>query len=294
MRVDIHTHMWSETGVPGFLRDYSASRADDSSVVSGAENLLASLDVCGIDAAVAVALVHSPDMPDDEVDALNRYVAEQVSLYPQRLVGFCAVNPRSPNAAAMLRAELDAGARGMKFHGAMQELNVDDQLLYPLYEILAEAGSPILFHSGDIGVLPNKDHHTRATLFDAVACDFPELPMILGHAGRIDFNTTAGLLRKHANVYADISSVIGRDPATQTVPLRRLLEIVKTWAGSVDHVLFGSDAPLYTPAATQANLDLLLRELEDEPSRIITPEDVRAVRDENAAVFAAKYRLFDN
>lgn len=294
MRADVHTHMWTGAGVPEFIRDYSSGRDGDSSVESGAERLLASMDSTGIDLAIAVALVHGPDLDDDEVAAINRYVSEQVALGPGRLAGFCAVNPRSPNAAAMLRTEIEEhGARGLKLHGAMQQIDVDDHLLWPIYEAMQDYRLPILFHSGDIGVLPCEDKHTRATRFDEIACEFPELPMILGHAGRIDFSTVAGLLRKHPNVYADISSVIGRDPDSRTLPLKNLLETVKSWAGSTDHVLFGSDFPLYTPAATLGTLDQLATELATGRYGYspLSENDVTEVRDKNAATFLSVYGL---
>lgn len=294
MRVDVHTHLWAGSGVPRFIRDYSSGRGGGSSVESGTERLLASMDRSGIDKAIAVALVPAPDLDDQEVSAINSYVASQVALAPDRLVRFCAVNPRSERATEILRSEVeDNGAQGLKIHGAMQEIDVDDRRLWPIYEFMEAHRLPILFHSGDIGVLPCTDTYTRATRFDEIACDFPDLPMVLGHAGRIDFSTVAGLLRKHPNVYADISSVIGRDPRSRTWPLKNLLEVVKPWAGSTEHVLFGSDFPLYSVSETISVVDQLSGEIAADAfgPTPLTPQDVIAVRDENAGRFLAKYCL---
>ncbi len=291
MRVDVHTHMWSDATVPAFLRDYAAGRGPDSSIESGANALLRSMDACGIDASVAVALIPEPYPSESSVEEINKYVRDQVTGHADRLAGFCAINPRSHRAADDLRRHLDSWACGLKLHGAMQELRVDSETLYAIYEVMSAYQRPVLFHSGDIGVLPIKDHFTRASLFDAIACDFPRMPMILGHAGRIDWATVAGLLRKHPNVYADISSVIGRDASTQTRPLRNLLEAVKEWAGSLDHILFGSDAPLYSQAATQENIDQLLDELPGSGS-ILTEAEVRAVRDSNSGDFTTLHHIF--
>ena len=171
-------------------------------------------------------------------------------------------------------------------------MDVDDNRLYPLYAELEERRCPVLFHSGDIGVLPMKDRHTRATLFDTIACDFPDLPIVLGHAGRTDWATVSGLLRKHKNVYAEISSVIGRDTRTQTRPLLRLLENVKEWAGTIDRVLFGSDSPLYSQKVTQDNLDRLRSEI-SQFDTVVTGDDLDGLRDRNSGVFADKYQLFN-
>jgi predicted TIM-barrel fold metal-dependent hydrolase len=294
MRADVHTHMWSGSGVPEFLRRYAASRGGESSVESGTERLLASMDATGIEIAVAVALVPTPDLDDSAVEAINRYVTTQTALAPERLLPFCAVNPRSPDPVATLRREIEEfGARGLKLHGAMQAINVDDRLLWPIYQTMQDRGLPVLFHSGDIGVLPTKDRYTQASRFDEIACDFPELPMVLGHAGRVDFTTVAGLLRKHPHVYLDISSVIGRDRASRTYPMRRLLEIVKSWAGTTDNVLFGSDFPLYSQEVTLAVLNELAEQLEmpAAPPSPVTVDDIAAVRDTNAAKFLADCNL---
>lgn len=291
MRVDVHTHMWSDETVPDFIRTYAASRGAGSSVESGADSLLRSMDACGIDASVAVALIPEPDPEDDLVSEINDYVRVQVAGHSDRLAGFCAVNPRSPKAVDDLRRHLDTWAQGLKFHGAMQEMSVDSQSLYPIYEVMAAYGRPVLFHSGDIGVLPTKNRYTRAELFDAIACDFPSMPMILGHACRIEWSAVAGLLRKHRNVYAEISSVIGRDQATQARPLGNLLVAIKEWAGSLENVLFGSDAPLYSQADTQQNIDRLL----DEPSlweSVLSADEILAVRDTNSGRFATAHNLF--
>lgn len=293
MRVDSHTHLWSAKTVPPHLRTYAEARGPGASVESSATSLLASMDRVGLDAAVAVALVFTPDATDDEVAGINAYVRSEAERSSGRVAWFCAVNPRSRDALAILRDELAAGARGFKFHGAFQELAVDDRILYPLYEELAVAGRPVLFHAGDIGILPLKDKHTRATLFDAVACDFPGLPIVLGHAGRTDWSTVAGLLRKHRTVYAEVSSVIGRDAATAIDPLRRLLEAVKGWAGNVDQIMFGSDYPLYSQSATFANLDALHAALPSLDT-ILRPDDLLAVRNANAGAFARAYELFSS
>jgi predicted TIM-barrel fold metal-dependent hydrolase len=295
MRVDVHTHMWSEAGIPSPIRQY-VDRRSIKGVVSDAGMLLSSMDERDIDIAVVVALVHTPNMSDDEVLEINRFVMEQVNLYPSRFVRFCAVNPRSKNALSILRSEVeDRGAKGLKLHGAMQEVDIDDPLLWPIYEQMEEYGYPILFHSGDIGVLPYRDSFTRVTRFDKIACAFPNLPIVLGHAGRIDFTKTAGLLRKHRNVYADISSVIGRDRPSRTLPLLKLLETIKSWAGATDRVLFGSDFPLYSIDETLSVVDELIEQVNAGVfgQTPISCDDLLAIRDANGEAYCRRFGLID-
>ena len=69
---------------------------------------------------------------------------------------------------------------------------------------------PVLFHTGGIGLSGIRDCFGNLDAIDHIACEFPKLPIIMGHAGRIDYRRTAELLRKHPNVYADISTNFSR------------------------------------------------------------------------------------
>lgn len=286
-RVDVHAHIWDESDIPPQIRSYDSSR----SLSCDGETLVSSMDKNGIDVSIAVALAYEPDLSDAHIRRINEFVLRECSKYPKRLIPFCCVNPRSPNAAMIVAEALANGHEGLKFHGAFQNMGVDDPELWPIYRVLEEAQKPVLFHSGDIGVLPLNDKYTNVSRFDSVFCDFPHLPAILGHAGRIDFSRTAGLLRKHPNVYVDISSVIGRDPNLQTYPLRDLITKVKTWAGAVERILFGSDMPLYSYEKTLGNLDLLISELQETPDPVISPDDVIAIRDAHSSTFLNRYQL---
>ena len=40
------------------------------------------------------------------------------------------------------------GLKGVKFHPEYQSFRIDDKAVYPLYEEIAKAGLPMLFHTG--------------------------------------------------------------------------------------------------------------------------------------------------
>ena len=42
--------------------------------------------------------------------------------------------------------------RGLKLHPPVQEFWPNDRLVYPLYELFAEAKLPVLFHTGHSGI----------------------------------------------------------------------------------------------------------------------------------------------
>lgn len=71
--------------------------------------------------------------------------------------------------------------RGLKLHPNIQCFYADDQRLYPLYQWLEEHHYPALFHTGGIGLNGIRDCYGAPERIDTIACDFPDLPIIMGH-----------------------------------------------------------------------------------------------------------------
>ena len=44
------------------------------------------------------------------------------------------------------------GVRGFKFHPSVQEFYPNERSVYVLYEVIAEAGLPAVFHTGHTGI----------------------------------------------------------------------------------------------------------------------------------------------
>ena len=78
--------------------------------------------------------------------------------------------------------------RGFKFHPTAQEFYPNDRKAYPLYEVIAAARLPALFHTGHTGIgagMPGgggiRLKYSNPMLIDDVAVDFPDMPIILAH-----------------------------------------------------------------------------------------------------------------
>lgn len=136
---------------------------------------------------------------------------------------------------------------------------------------------------------PTRDSYGQPIRFDAIACDFPDLPIILGHAGRTWYDETAMMLRKHKNIYADISTNIGRLKSHAGKPMADLLEKVKVWAGHTNTLFLGSDYPFYGQAETVEILNSLLKM---GGSAATNPEDISGILELNAEAFCKKYNIF--
>lgn len=288
MIVDVHAHLWPEGATPPAFADYFAARSPGGLVGRlSHEGLLESMEDSAIDHSVVVAMAFDAGMGNGELQSVNAYVRDEVAKSGGRLTGFCTVNPFEGDATirALRRLIEDEGFRGLKLHGSIQEFYPNDPRLFPLYGVMQEYRLPILFHSGGIGVKPYRDKFGDPATFDDVACEFPELPIVLGHAGRGWHACVAMLLRKHARLYAEISTNFGRDGRSRLDPMARLFEAVVGWVGTTDHLLFGSDYPMYPQRATVEGLRALQAACLDGRVGIVNAEDVRCVIEVNSSAY---------
>jgi predicted TIM-barrel fold metal-dependent hydrolase len=99
---------------------------------------------------------------------------------------------------------------------------------------------PILFHAGTSFVSGTPLDYSRPIHFDAVAVDFPDLKMVLAHLGHPWEGETIATIRRHPNVYADLSALYYR-PWQFYNSMRLLVEY-----RAEEKVLFGSDFPFTT------------------------------------------------
>lgn len=270
--IDIHTHLWDCEAMPDSVKDYFAVQGDDQVCINrhSVEGLLKSMSQAKIEYSVVSALAYSHDLPWNIINAINEYVRQSVADSNGKLIGFCTIDPLQGEVSLnMLRRYIEVdGFKGLKLHGSMQRFYPNDIRLYGIYELMQCYKKPVLFHTGGIGLKSYKDCYGQLSNFDDIACDFPEVPIILGHAGRFQYEELAILLRKHPNIYADISTNFSKSMEYRTKPMEKLFQTVLEWAGTTDHLLFGSDYPFYNQKQTIENVNFMtngtdiLKELE--------------------------------
>ncbi len=132
-------------------------------------------------------------------------------------------------------------AAGIKIYPMLGRYDPTDPTIFPLYEKAQRMGLPILSH---LGTHPNPRaplKYSLPLLVDEIAQAFPNLKFIMAHMAHPWQRDCAVVLRKHPNVYADVSGVWVR-PWQGWEALIGMAE----W-GVTDKLLFGSDFPLWTP-----------------------------------------------
>jgi uncharacterized protein len=177
----------------------------------------------------------------------NEEIAEAARANSDVLIPFASIDPARPDALERARRLIaDHGVRGFKFHPNLQCFFPDDRMAYPLYEVIAEAGLPALFHTGHSGIgtgLPGgggvRLKYSNPMCLDDVAADFPELKIVLAHPSFPWQDEAISICLHKANVWIDLSGWSPRYFPPQLVQYAN--SQLKT------KVLFGSDFPLITP-----------------------------------------------
>jgi predicted TIM-barrel fold metal-dependent hydrolase len=114
----------------------------------------------------------------------------------------------------------------------------------------------VLLHTGTTFISQAALEYTLPRHLDAVAIRHPEVKIILAHLGHPYEGECVVTIRKHPNVYADISALHYRP--FQFYHSLMLVQEYGVW----DKVLFGTDYPFTTVNATLADLRKMNRMLE--------------------------------
>jgi predicted TIM-barrel fold metal-dependent hydrolase len=177
----------------------------------------------------------------------NDFVADYVKQHPGRAIGFACVDPNDPKAPDELeRAIKKLGLRGLKLAPPYQNFDPWSKEAWQLYELANHLRIPILWHQASAFPAQSVLEYANPVLLDKVARAFPEMKMILAHFGLPWADITVQLLRKHKQLYTDVSARLYR-PWEMYNALLHALDYKVT-----GQVLFGSDFPVQT---TQEALD---------------------------------------
>jgi predicted TIM-barrel fold metal-dependent hydrolase len=172
----------------------------------------------------------------------NESVAAAAERHPDRFIPFAGVDIMK-GAEAVRELERwvgERGFRGLSLRPFMIGLPADDRRYYPFYEKCLELHVPVSIHASANWTTcrPSDLGHPRH--FDAVACDFPELKLILSHAGYPWVLEACLLAWKHPGIYLELAAHRPRYFAVPGTGWEPLLRLGRTTIQ--DKVLYGSGA----------------------------------------------------
>jgi len=178
----------------------------------------------------------------------NEQVAAIAAENSDVMIAFASVDPtRGQVAVDEARRVIASGSiRGFKLHPPIQQFHANDKIAYPLYEVLAAAKMPVIFHTGHSGIGTGMRGGGGVRLkygnpmdIDDVAVDFPDMPIIMAHPSFPWQDEAISICLHKPQVYIDLS---GWSPKYFSPTLIQYANtLLKT------KMLFGSDFPLITP-----------------------------------------------
>lgn len=267
--LDAHTHLISQVLLDGLT--------GGGVPAAGADDLIAQLDSAHIDRAIVLGLGYWTLPDDSNMAAENDYTASEVAKYPDRLIGFCGVNPRYESALDEIdRCLRHPNMLGIKLQGGDYDWT-DLGLVSAISAVLKKAGeknAPVLLHVSG----PPLDAKAMENVYETLGAN-QDTRIVIAHAGgMVDWETEAYLIPQvlvpplinPENLFMDLSATL---KFYQDAPLsKRELMVWRFRKWGVDKLFFGSDylnvAPQQTPSEalqtisrypfTQAELDTIL------------------------------------
>ena len=177
----------------------------------------------------------------------NARVADFARRQGSRFVFFASIDPSEPDALDELRfLHREKGCRGVKVGPIYQGVHPLDDRYAPIYDYCQNYGLPLLTHMATTFSSGVPLDYARPAHMDEVACRYPGLRIVLAHLGHPWEGETLAVIRRQANVYADVSALYYR-PWQFYNAMRLAVEY-----GCCGKLLFGSDFPATT---TQSSLD---------------------------------------
>jgi aminocarboxymuconate-semialdehyde decarboxylase len=223
-----------------------------------------------------------PDRTPEFARVANDGLAELCAKYPDRFAGYVGALPMDVPDAAAREAErilVDGNANGLQLHTNVNGHCLDEARFFPIFEIAAKSGKPILLHPArkpdfpdfaaeksskyEIWTIFGWPYETSATMarliFSGVMTKLPSLKILAHHLGAmIPFFD-----ERIATGWATLGSRTSGEDYSHVLPSlgKPLLDCFKDFYGDtalcggrigltcglafygVDHVLYASDAP---------------------------------------------------
>jgi predicted TIM-barrel fold metal-dependent hydrolase len=249
------------------------------------ESLIADMNANGIDRTVLLPMDYWIMYGEPKVSLegqLKAYGALQ-SRHPDRITAFATVDPRRPDAVAVLdRAVKEWGLKGLNLYPQTGFfMNAPDT--YKVLEKASELGLPVTCHTGQLGAVPLRAKFGDPIHLDDVVQDFPNLTVTAGHMAFGWHEQLFYLAGLRYSIYTDVS-------AWQDVARGNYVKFCQVLRNALDRlgpnrVLFGTDNPFVAALMSTKDYADLIRDLPQKAPEGIafTEAEINGILGENAA-----------
>ncbi|AVV47726.1 amidohydrolase family protein [Streptomyces sp. ID05-04B] len=185
----------------------------------------------GVRAFTAMLYPHKPGM----APWLNGWAADFARRTPDCL--HTSTLYPEPGVEAYVREAVEAGTRVFKAHVQVGAYDPADELLRPAWELLAEAGIPVVIHCGSG---PAQGKHTGPEPIARVLARHPRLRLIVAHMGMPEYEDFLDLAERYEEVRLDTTMTF-TDFTEELSPFPR--RALPRLAALGDRILLGTDFP---------------------------------------------------
>jgi predicted TIM-barrel fold metal-dependent hydrolase len=254
MIIDVHSHVPSHVDdVPREERVWDSKMRPDRAVrlTTTYGDFFKAMEP--VDRVISFGIAMPADRPavigEKDMKKVNDATAALVARAPEKVIGFMSVYPDEPAVLdEMERAYGDLKLRGLKLGPNYQNFDPLGENARRVYSRAQELKLPVLFHQGTSPIREAPLRYAHPLVMDEIAILFPELRIVMAHIGHPWLEDCMVVIRKHPNVYADVSGRFYR-PWSFYNGMRLAYE----WS-VINKLLLGSDFPISTPKETMDGL----------------------------------------
>ncbi len=208
------------------------------------EAIVGILDRAGVDLGMVQGsdirrTTYHPDFPDQRhVFVPNDYTAEQVSLFPERLIGVANIDPLRDVQAGVIeqrRCVEEYGFRSSKFLPTYQNYYIDDPAVAPMLESCLELDIVAHVNTGYSPTITAALRYGQPERLDRIGIRYRDLRVLV----YINFpyvDEGIAVVARHPNFHADIAYFMGAGPGQLFDALDKLRGL-----GALGRVVYGSD-----------------------------------------------------
>lgn len=176
-------------------------------------------------------------------------VKELAGQFPDRMIGFMSLDLSQPGwMDELLVGHKNHRLRGVKLLPMYAGFFPNDRKFDEFWRYVSRHQLPVVLHTGTTFISQAPLACTLPVLIDDVAIRFPEARIWMAHLGHPYEGETVAVIRKHTNVYSDISALHYRP--WQLFHSLMLVQEYGVW----DKLLFGTDYPFTTVNGTLSGL----------------------------------------
>ncbi|MBR6736770.1 MAG: amidohydrolase [Clostridia bacterium] len=251
--IDAHCHIYPEKIAYKAVKGTDTFYGITSKHLGTASDLIKQKELSGIDKFIVQSVATTPH----QVKSINEFVASEVSLFGNFMVGLGTLHQNSETMEEDVLHLLELGLKGVKLHPDIQNFKINEERYFIIYELCEKYNLPILMHTGDYRY-DNSNPNRLIPILET----FKNLTIIGAHFGGWSiYDKASKQLCGYENFYVDCSSsfyCLEKDTAKT---------IINRYG--TDRVLFGTDYPMWN-AKTELDYFFSLNLTREENEKILS------------------------